>query len=172
MNKHIKCFCSLALFNAQVSVGTLILSSFIGSCIGDCQPRAEKSWSTAVTGGDATACARDGPLQVLSTSARRKHTHGYKAYIMRHWMDGAHWRASYLHVSSKLSDLFIRWVPWMLSVGGSGINRSSIAVGPTDMKESKHIIADGIRLHSLTNICQYCLQQFTEEVRRLYPREK
>lgn len=43
VDKDISRSCSLAIFDFQVSVGTLILSSFIDSCIGDPQCCAEES---------------------------------------------------------------------------------------------------------------------------------
>ncbi len=69
MNKHINRYCSLAIFNPQVPVGALVLSSFIDSGVGDPQGCAEESRPTAVADGEPRACWGGCPSQVLSTSA-------------------------------------------------------------------------------------------------------
>lgn len=134
VDEHISRHWSLAIFDFQVSVGALVLSSFIDSCIGDPQCCAEESRSTAVCGGEASACRRGRPPQVLPTSGSR----GFSMNTVYVWVNSMRYIYTYLHVSSRLSDLFILWTPWMFSVGGSGINRSSMAAGNNNTQQSRH----------------------------------
>lgn len=126
VDEHISLHWSLAIFDFQVSVGALVLSGFIDSCIGDPQCCAEESRSTAVCGGESSACRRGRPPQVLPTSVGSR---GLSMNTVHVWVNSLRYIYTYLHVSSRLSDLFILWTPWMFSVGGSGINRSSMAAG-------------------------------------------
>lgn len=137
LDKYINCQCSLAIFDFQVSVKAAILSGFIDSCIGDAQHCAEKSRSTAVSDGEASAGRRGRPPQVLPTSARRKHVTIKGREPLDERVDGKQ-QGTYLHVSSRLSDLFILWVPWMFSVGGSGMNRSSKAGGTNSSSQRQN----------------------------------
>lgn len=72
MDEDINRCCRLAVFNFQVFIVTTILSGFIHGCVGDGQGRAEKSWSAAVAGGEASAHRRVGPHQALPTSGETK----------------------------------------------------------------------------------------------------
>lgn len=107
-DKHISSCCSFAIFNLQVLVGALVLSCLIDSCIRDPQSCAEESRPAAVTNGEAGARRRGRPTQVLPTAAKQRFlevctVHGVHTSMKQTW--------TYLHVNSRLSDLFILWTP-------------------------------------------------------------
>lgn len=124
------CYWSLSIFNFQVSVGALVLSRFIDSCIEDPQCCAEQSWPTAVTGVEACACWRCCPPQVQPTSARQQINIKWPVCTKCSWsMDRGNLVYMYLQVSSRFSDLFILWMPSMLSIGASGMNLIPMPAG-------------------------------------------
>lgn len=138
MDKHISCYWSFAIFDFQVSVGALVLSGLVDSRVGDPQCCAEESWSAAVTGGEASACGRSRPPQVLPTSAGSRDSECFMNGSV-YGLNPGRYSYTYLHVSSRLSDLFILWTPYWFSVGGSGIKRSSMAAGNNkQVNQSKH----------------------------------
>lgn len=59
--------------------------------------------------------------------------------------------STHLHVSSRLSDLFILWTPERFSVGGSGMNRSSMAAGINNIITAK--IDNQMQLAVMTSAC-------------------
>ena len=138
VDKHISCHWSLAIFDFQVSVGALVLSGLVDGRVGDPQCCAEESRSAAVAGGEASARRRSRPPQVLPTSAGSRDSECFM-YGSVDGLNPVRCSYTYLHVSSRLSDLFILWTPYWFSVGGSGIKRSSMAAGNNkQVNQSKH----------------------------------
>lgn len=68
VDEHVGGHRRLAVLHFQVAVGTLVLPRLVDSGVGDAQRRAEEARAAAVGGGEAGACRRSRPSQVLPTS--------------------------------------------------------------------------------------------------------
>lgn len=67
MDEHIGRHRRLAILHFEVSVGALVLARLVHSGVGDAQRRTKEAQSAAVGGGEASACRRGRPSQVLPT---------------------------------------------------------------------------------------------------------